>query len=323
VSPTPIGESPKRNSKPSTRNYILDVPLPEAGIKPSGLAAPEGCKATTFVISASRRTDIIAWYSAWLVKAIKRGQITLPHPFTHIPYSVSLRPENVHTIVLWSKDFRPLIENRYGVREALSIYEQLYFHFTITGLGATPLEPRVPPWTEAIKQLPEILKIAGHHLRVTLRFDPLIFWEEAGEIRSNVPLAEPIFTAAAEAGITTVRFSFATFYGKVVKRGWNWFDPPPEQKLEIASKLVELGRSLGLTLYSCANPLLLKAGALPSSCIDGELLTKLHPRGLPAPTEKDKGQRKECGCTLSIDIGAYSMKCPSGCVYCYANPIRQ
>ncbi len=273
------------------------------------------------VISASRRTDIIAWYSAWLVQAIKRGEVTVSHPFTRKPYIVSLRPEDVHTVVLWSKDFRPFIENRYGVREALSIYDQLYFHFTITGLGATPLEPRVPPWEEAVKQLPAIVKIAGEPLRVTLRFDPLLFWEEAGEIKSNVSMAKSIFIAAAEAGVTTVRFSFASLYGKVKRRQWNWVDPPPEQKLEIAFKLVELGRSLGLTLYSCADPLLLQAGALPSSCIDGKLLSKLHPRGIPAPLEKDKSQRKECGCTLSVDIGAYFMKCPSGCLYCYANPV--
>lgn len=288
---------------------------------PDNVEKEGGYRAPLLVISASRRTDIIAWYSAWLVKAINKGEVVIPHPFTFKPYVVSLKPEQVHTFVLWSKDFSPLIKNLYGVRDALSIYDQLYFHFTITGLGATPLEPKVPPWQETIKQLPEILKIAGHPLRVTLRFDPLIFWEEAGEIKSNVPLAEPIFIAAAEAGITTVRFSFATLYGKVKKRRWKWIDPPPEQKLEIASRLVEMGKSMGLTLYSCADPLLLKAGALPSSCIDGRLLSLLHPRGFPAPTEKDRGQRKECGCSSSVDIGSYLMKCPSGCVYCYANPI--
>ncbi|HDN80842.1 MAG TPA: DUF1848 family protein [Chloroflexi bacterium] len=298
----------------------------------SCLAAVDRCKTTFFiggwrvrhVISASRRTDIVTWYAAWFTKAIHRGWVKVRHPFSNDFYLVSLKPEDVHTVVLWSKDFSPLLENRYGLRDALSKYDQLFCHFTITGLGATPLEPKVPPWQEAVRQLPELVKLVGDPRRVTLRFDPIIHWEEAGEILSNLPLAEPILRAAAENGITSVRISFATIYGKVRKRkGWKWIDPPLERKLEITSELVRMARSLGLTIHSCADTSLLQAGALPSRCIDGELLSRLHPKGFKAPTEKDRGQRPQCGCTVSIDIGSYTMKCPSGCVYCYAHPIIQ
>ena len=50
-------------------------------------------------------------------------------------YTVDISPARVHTCVLWSKDFRSLIQNRDGLRDALSLYRQLYLHFTITGLG--------------------------------------------------------------------------------------------------------------------------------------------------------------------------------------------
>ena len=275
------------------------------------------------VISASRRTDIITWYSAWFARRIREGEVKVRHPFGGGWYSVSLRPEDVHTVVLWSKDFTPLLENRYGIRELLSRYDQLYCHFTVTGLGGTPLEPRVPPWEEAIKQLPALVELVGDPRRVTLRFDPILHWEEAGEVRTNLPLAEPILRAAAECGVTAIRISFATIYGKVARRRNTprWIDPPLEQKLEITARLVEMAHSLGLTIYSCADKSLLPAGALPSRCIDGEFLSALHPRGLKAPTQRDTGQRPQCGCTVSVDIGSYSMKCPSGCLYCYANPV--
>jgi hypothetical protein len=273
------------------------------------------------VISASRRTDIPMHYADWLVEGIRQGFVDVPQPYSGRIRRVSLLPADVHTMVLWSKDFRPLLHDIAGLRQALACYDQVFCHLTITGLGGTALEPNIAPWSEVITQLPELIRFAGDPRRVSVRYDPIVHWYDGQEIKSNLALAEPILRRVGEAGIRAVRISFATLYGKVRKRkSWRWYDPAPEQRLEITRGLVDLTRSLGLTLFACSQNDLSLAGATPSRCIDGELLTMLHPLQLPAATGKDPGQRAECGCTPSVDIGSYLMSCPNGCRYCYANP---
>ncbi|MDH7488296.1 MAG: DUF1848 family protein [Anaerolineae bacterium] len=273
------------------------------------------------VISASRRTDLPRCYPEWLAEVIRAGEVDVPLPYGRGSRYVSLRPEDVHTVVLWSKDFGPLLDNRGGVRDALSRYEQCYALFTITGLGGSALEPAVPPWQEAVGQLDALVGFMGDPRRVAVRFDPIVHWVDAGAVCNNLPFADAIFRAAAERGITRIISSFAQMYDKVRRRDWPWHDPPREEKVAIGRHLVELARAHGLSLRACCDPFLLEAGAEPSHCIDAALLTALHPRGLPADARPDKGQRAGCGCTLSVDIGSYRQRCPNGCLYCYANPV--
>jgi len=82
-----------------------------------------------------------------------------------------------------------------------------------------------------------------------------------------------------------------------------------------------LPQTNGLELWSCCQADLAGfPGVRASACIDGALLSSLHPEGEPASTVKDPTQRKDCLCTESIDIGSYTQACPTACVYCYANP---
>jgi hypothetical protein len=274
------------------------------------------------VISASRRTDIPMHFSGWLGEAVRRGEVEVPLPYARGTRRVSLLPSRVHSVVLWSKDYDALLNDEGGARTALARYHQLFCHLTITGLGGTPLEPRVPSWGRAIEQIPHLVDWAGLPQRVSVRFDPILHWMEGDEIRSNLPQAEGIFQACARHGVVDVKVSFAALYGKVLKRkGWRWHDPSMEERRAIAERLLALARSSGIVLSACSDPTLAELGVPSARCIDGSLLTRLHPLGLEASREKDRGQRKECGCTRSVDIGAYTMRCPSGCRYCYANPL--
>jgi hypothetical protein len=276
------------------------------------------------VISASRRTDLVAFFPDWLAGALGEEK-ALVHGPSHRTFNVDLCPEKVHTLVLWSKNFANLIGNRHGLLDVVRKYDQLYVHFTVTGLGGTVIERHVPDPAVAFRQIEPILEIAGRPERVSLRFDPVVHWEERGEARTNLDFFEGLSNIAARLGITAIRFSFAQWYGKskrrAARRDFHFIDPPADDKLAAARRLAEIAQAHGLSLYSCAQNFLAAApGVRPSACIDGALLSSLHPSREPASLLKDRTQRPDCGCTDSMDIGSYAQSCPHSCIYCYANP---
>lgn len=276
------------------------------------------------VISASRRTDLIAFFPEWLSGVIRAGSVRVLGPSGH-SYDVDLHPENLHTFVLWSKDFSNLIEDRHGVRTALARYDQLYLLFTITGLGGTYIEQGVPFPAPAVEQLDSLINIAGSPERISVRFDPVIFWRDDKGLNTNLYFFEALAPELARRGIKTVRFSFTQWYNKALDRAkkykFDFYDPPEEEKLAYTRLLVEMAGEKGLQLYACSQRFLTQVeGVDPSSCIDGNLLRSLHPSKQPVSVRKDRSQRRHCGCTVSVDIGSYTQHCPHCCLYCYANP---
>jgi hypothetical protein len=227
--------------------------------------------------------------------------------------------------VLWSKDFRKLLENAHGLRDLLAAHGQIYLHFTVTGLGGTAAEPAVPPWREALTQLTGLAALAGDPRRVSVRFDPLLFWQDGGRVRSNLVIFPELAEIVAARGIQDIRMSFAQWYGKARRRaaarGFLYIDPPDGEKRARAADLATTAKAHGLVLHACCQPLLAGIpGIRPSACIDGGILEALHPRREPVSRRKDRGQRGDCLCTESKDIGSYAQACPHSCVYCYANP---
>jgi hypothetical protein len=276
------------------------------------------------VISASRRTDLVAFFPDWLAAALRARRAVLVGPRGRA-VEVDLSPDAVHSVVLWSKDLSNLLRNERGLADLLGAYDQVYCHFTVTGLGGTAVEPRTPPAGEALAQLPALVAFAGDPRRVSVRFDPVLFWEEGGRRRTNASDFPRIAAAAAAEGIKDVRTSFAQWYGKAKRRAasrrFAFVDPPESEKKRYAAELAATAAALGLALHACSQPEIARVpGIAASSCIDGALLESLHPRRQPASRRKDRSQRPDCLCTESKDIGSYTQACPHGCVYCYANP---
>jgi hypothetical protein len=78
--------------------------------------------------------------------------------------------------------------------------------------------------------------------------------------------------------------------------------------------LAAVATRFGVAMQSCCETLE-PAGVSPGGCIDGPLLDRLWDLGLGSRV--DPGQRPECRCAPSVDIGVYTT-CIHGCLYCYA-----
>ncbi len=269
------------------------------------------------VISASRRTDIPAFYMRWLEYHMDKGFIDVRNPvIKDRTYRVDLRPESVHSLVLWSKNFRPFLDSTISRKNAY----RWYFNFSL--VDCPDWEPYVPPLKERLNQVREIAS-RWSPLYINWRFDPIVMWDQGR--KHNLHSFEAICDFMGELGVPRCTFSFVTWYNKVKKRveqqDRNYYDPPDEQKKEILAWMADLVRQRGLTFESCCNDQWLEIdGIVRGSCIPGKLLSELtYERCSHA---HDGSQRQDCGCTKSLDIGSYAMSCPHGCAYCYAKPIH-
>ena len=279
---------------------------------------------TKEVISASRRTDIPAFYTDWLLAAIERGQVEVANPFNAKQVrSVDLTPDRAGWIVLWSKDFGPLLERLGDGRvEALLAPFELFFLFTVN--DAPQLEPRVKPLDARLDQAARLVDRFGAD-RLHWRFDPVVLWRDGGALYDNTAPFEAIARRMADLGVAACHMSFVHWYQKSLRRfrraGYVHEDPTVEEKRARAAGIAAIAEAHGIRLYACCNGFLTGVpGIEPSSCIDGGRLNRLTAR-FEVSTARDTGQRSECGCTRSIDIGSYrEQRCLHECLYCYANP---
>ena len=70
------------------------------------------------IISASRRTDIPAFYSKWFLNRIRAGFCHWVNPFSRQVYRVSLQPEDCLAIVFWTRNhFRSFVRSFAGLKE--------------------------------------------------------------------------------------------------------------------------------------------------------------------------------------------------------------
>lgn len=312
------------------------------------------------IISASRSTDIPAFYSKWLIYRLKKGYVIWYNPFNRKSMYISF--QNTKAIVFWSKNPAPLIPY---LKELDNLGIQYYFQYTLNDYEPEGLEPNIPPLDERISTFLKLSSLIGKE-KVIWRFDPIIITK----ITSPRTILKRIWNIGNSLKGSTEKLVFSfidiNFYRKVqnnLVKETNLFTKKNIESSELnkyqieeiiqgLTKIKEAWAKEGwdIKMSTCAENIDIgKYDIEHNSCIDGELMKHIFEKNqdlsyylnfgkLPEKTLfdttdikislakkvnlKDKGQRKYCGCIKSKDIGMYNT-CSHHCVYCYANTSRE
>ena len=271
------------------------------------------------IISASRRTDIPAFYAEWFMNRIKAGYCAVPNPFNRNQVSyVPLRPEDTEVIVFWTRNPKPLLPH---LKELDGKGFRYYFQYTLIN-NPKVIDPKSPQLDKAIKTFLLLAEKIGPD-KLFWRYDPIIFSDQtdhAFHLKSFQKIAKTLEGATKRSVISLMdHYTKANIrLREVAEKGYRFFEAN-ELEMQISHLvpvLTEIAHAAGMEIMSCAEECDLSIyGVQPGKCIDDEHIRRIY--GIDVTNKKDPSQRKVCGCVVSKDIGMYD-SCIYGCRYCYA-----
>lgn len=299
------------------------------------------------IVSASRSTDIPGFYSDWFLHRLKVGYSAWTNPFNGVKSFVSYR--DTRLIVFWSKNPESLLKQG-GLLDYLEEKGiNTYIQYTLNDYVAEGLEKGVPSVEKRVDTFKRLVDRLGVG-KVIWRFDPLILTDSIS-IDDLLRKAEAIGNALK--GYTEkMVFSFADIaaYRKVranlINNNIQYREFEEQDMLQFAVGIQQFNQAWGYTLATCGEKIDIDAyGIVHNKCIDDDLMIKYFSDDArlmefldveitggdlfnPEKTiikhrnNKDKGQRKFCGCIVSKDIGEYNT-CAHLCEYCYANSSKE
>jgi len=311
------------------------------------------------IISASRSTDIPAFYSKWFFNRLEKGYCVWNNPF-NAQQKMYISFKRCKVIVFWTKNPQPILPYLHELDERGIHY---YFQVTLNDYVKEGFEPNVPSVEERVETFKKLSTMIGKE-KVIWRFDPLIV---TPQLTPRMLLAKIWRIGNMLKGYTDkLVFSFVDVkaYRKVQnnliketvyfsKGDVESAEMTEAQRIEIVEGLVKLREiwkqdGWNIEMATCAEEFDYdKYGISHNRCIDGELMKRIFADDkelvyylhtlkwpekdmfgeippIPNKTKnvKDSGQRKICGCMVSKDIGMYNT-CRHFCVYCYANTSKE
>ncbi|MFW2488767.1 DUF1848 domain-containing protein [Clostridium chromiireducens] len=264
------------------------------------------------IISASRRTDIPAFYSEWFINRLKEGFVYTKNPMNPKQISkIKLNTKDVDCIVFWTKNVNPMLKYLGNIDDMGYKY---YFQFTLNPYDKS-IEKGLGNKDKIIEGFKRLSSKIGKE-KVIWRYDPII-------LNNNFTVEyhlDSFYKLCTLIGDYTTKciFSYVDLYEKTKHnaKGIIENEVDTENMNAIAEGFQKIAKCKNIVLQTCSEKIdLSKYGIQHAACIDKEIVEDII--GCPINVKKDKNQRQECGCIESIDIGSYNC-CLNGCIYCYA-----
>jgi len=281
-----------------------------------------------FIISASRATDIPAFYMDWFFERWKEGYVLWNSPYNSA-FIQKVWFDKVHAAVFWTKDPFTLYRHIPKLSQCPFLF---YVQITLNDYEQE-LEPGVPALSKRVTGFQKLSQTLGAH-RVIWRYDPLLLSDTISlcTLCSRVErLAQSLSTYTEKLIVSFIQIEkyrgVQALLASSPHKGVREFTV--NEKYQFILFLKEIEKKYQMKAHICCEEKdpFVYSYVSPANCIDRDLLFRLVAEQNKKDTEfraflhhakRDPGQRKKCSCIHAKDIGQYS-SCLHFCRYCYAN----
>lgn len=262
------------------------------------------------ILNTGGRTDTVQYFSEWLLQRFKEGVVFSRNPL--FPGKVTryeLNPDKIDCVLFCSKNYAPILPR---LHEISDLY-RTYFFYTITAYG-TDMEPGVPSIDESCDTLLALEKLVGRK-KIVWRYDPVLLTKKYTVQKHAITFEH--LCARLHGHVDRCVFSFVELYKKLQFNMPELCVPTDADLDALAETLGGIAQRYRIPLQTCASRAdYSRYGISAGACVTLSALGKAN--GVHFRNLAHKGMRKNCGCMVSHDIGAYDT-CINGCRYCYAN----
>ncbi len=252
------------------------------------------------IISASRRTDIPAFFGKYFYNSLTNGEFKIINPFNRKVSFINFSKKDIDGIVFWSKNPAPFFKY---IKNIKKMDYKFYFHFTLNFYPEN-IEPFLPNINERINTLNKLHDIISPN-KIIWRYDPIILTNYFN-INFHKENFEFILNKISH-NVDKIIVSILTLYRKI-KKSFPDINEDKGMEKKVLYELNKIAQNYGKNITTCCYKI---EGIKEAKCIDASIFNNSF------KYSKHYGQRKSCNCDKSIDIGDYRT-CKYKCLYCYA-----